>query len=320
MAKVKAKQSKIKMLTEKQRKDPVKQQEVVSEFFKNNGILTKQAFCDKVGISPRTLGRWIDKFSEKVTRNATVSVGKKSDKQKEANVSIFNFIITKSSVSVTKDGETRTVPSANTSFKDVIDACIHGNMEQAWLMSDTRKLIESFSQGKITIDPKSNKVMYGTFVVRDKMTEKMIEMLKEGQDGLKAFVNFYEQLMQVDDKDIVEQLWPFIEHNSIRLNDDGTFTGYRAVTHDFLDKHTRTINNAVGETPVVPRSEVNKDPNVSCAKGLHVGSLDYAKGFRCGNDRLIEVNCHVQDVVSVPYDYSGGKLRCCRFEVIREVK
>lgn len=31
------------------------------------------------------------------------------------------------------------------------------------------------------------------------------------------------------------------------------------------------------------------------------------------------VKVHPKDVVSVPYDYNGAKMRACRYEVLREV-
>jgi hypothetical protein len=67
----------------------------------------------------------------------------------------------------------------------------------------------------------------------------------------------------------------------------------------------------------MPREEVDEDPNRTCSTGLHVACFDYAKDF---GERLIEVKVNPRDVVAVPVDYNGTKLRCCQFEVIREGK
>src|SRR5690606_24725742 len=57
------------------------------------------------------------------------------------------------------------------------------------------------------------------------------------------------------------------------------------------------------------------NPNNTCSFGLHVACFDYAKGF---GPRLIEVKVNPADVVCVPTDYNGTKMRVCKFEVIQE--
>jgi predicted RNase H-like nuclease (RuvC/YqgF family) len=46
-----------------------------------------------------------------------------------------------------------------------------------------------------------------------------------------------------------------------------------------------------------------------------VACFDYAKGF---GEKLVEVLVNPADVVCVPVDYNGTKMRVCRFEVVAE--
>jgi len=235
----------------------------------------------------------------------------------------YQFIISQNSATVIKNGESAIVHRDSPNYKAVVDLLLNEDFENAWAMTSVKKAIEEFSQGKIKVTD-NDKVFYGTFEVRNRMTDKLVEMIRNGAEGTKAFCAFFEAVMTDIVSDYVrEQLWPFIESQCIELNDDGTFTGYRAVRSDYLDKHTGTIDNSVGQVVVMPRHLVNSDPNQACSAGLHVGSLEYAKVFKGYGDRLVKVKCHVRDVVSVPYDYVRGgiasKLRCCRFEVVEDV-
>jgi hypothetical protein len=53
---------------------------------------------------------------------------------------------------------------------------------------------------------------------------------------------------------------------------------------------------------------------------LHVATFDYAQKFASGDDRLVEVHVDPSDVVCVPEDYNGTKMRVCAFKVVAETK
>ena len=59
------------------------------------------------------------------------------------------------------------------------------------------------------------------------------------------------------------------------------------------------------------------DVEQGCAKGLHVGSWEYANDFK-GNGHLMVVKVNPRDAVSVPRDCSWQKLRACRYVVVAE--
>ena len=63
------------------------------------------------------------------------------------------------------------------------------------------------------------------------------------------------------------------------------------------------------------RSSVDDDFRNGCSKGLHAGSLEYAKGW---GKRVLLIEIDPADVVSVPEDCDCQKLRCCKYKVIGE--
>ena len=108
-----------------------------------------------------------------------------------------------------------------------------------------------------------------------------------------------------------QQLFKFLEHNGHPITEDGNFIAYRGVTNDFKDIHTKTFDNSIGSVCEMSRSEVDDNPNNTCSSGLHVASYNYAKDF---GPQLIEVEVSPQDVVCVPVDYNGTKMRTCTLQ------
>jgi hypothetical protein len=114
-----------------------------------------------------------------------------------------------------------------------------------------------------------------------------------------------------------QQLFKFLEHNGHPITPNGNFIAYRGVTEDFKDCHTRTFDNSVGSVCSIKRSQVDDNPNNTCSRGLHVACYEYAKTF---GQQMIEVEVDPRDVVAVPTDYNGTKMRVCKFVVVNECK
>lgn len=126
-------------------------------------------------------------------------------------------------------------------------------------------------------------------------------------------VKFSKKLLDNPSYNSREMLYKFLEHNGHPIAKDGNFMAYKKVRENFKDCHTGTIDNRVGNTVEMPRHLVDDNPNNTCSSGLHVASFEYAKGFSSGHIMLIEIN--PADVVSVPVDYNGEKMRVCRYVV-----
>jgi hypothetical protein len=66
----------------------------------------------------------------------------------------------------------------------------------------------------------------------------------------------------------------------------------------------------------MPRSEVVHDPSQACERGLHVSTRSYAEGY-ARSGALLEVHVNPRDIVSVPTDGGGEKVRVCRYKIAR---
>ena len=111
-------------------------------------------------------------------------------------------------------------------------------------------------------------------------------------------------------------LYKFLEHNGHPITTEGNFIAYKAVRSNFLDIHTGKFDNSVGNIVSMERSQVDDNPENTCSSGLHVATLGYAQSFGGYDSILIDVEIDPADVVSVPKDYDGTKMRTCKYKVV----
>lgn len=117
-----------------------------------------------------------------------------------------------------------------------------------------------------------------------------------------------------------EQLFNFIEKNSMTICPDGDFLAYKGLNSDYSSIHkdrktNKSIMNGIGSVIKMPRSEISDDPNSHCSQGLHVGSCKYATNFGRGAQVICKVS--PENVVSVPHDLNE-KVRVCEYKVIAD--
>lgn len=130
-------------------------------------------------------------------------------------------------------------------------------------------------------------------------------------------VNFLRKILQNPSYKAQVQLLNFLENRSLPITEDGDFLGYKAVRDDYKDIYSGKFDNSPGQTPRMKRSEVDDDNANQCSKGLHVGGLDYVKGYgTLGRDRIIIVKVNPANAVSVPTDYNHQKLLVCEYYVV----
>lgn len=150
----------------------------------------------------------------------------------------------------------------------------------------------------------------------------------------RSIVRFVDNLYQNVDDNVRKELFKWMnsvlkKDSRLTITEDGCFIGYKGCLlkngqpysiHSgtaYVDgvKHSGHIPNNVKTVISMPRSEVESDSNIHCSHGLHVGTYDYAKDFSRGVLLVCKVN--PRDVVSVPSDCGGEKLRCCEYTVLQ---
>ena len=141
---------------------------------------------------------------------------------------------------------------------------------------------------------------------------------------LDSVANFIRKLRKNPSYRIREQLWKFIsasmENGGFTLDKDGNIIAYKVVSSNYKDKYTGTIDNKIGSVVTMNRTDVNNDPNITCSSGLHFCAYSYVSNFCDSIDHIMLVKVSPEDVVSIPTDYGYAKARCCKYEVIDEVK
>lgn len=281
----------------------------IRETFEKKDFKTKTKLAEKYGISLRTLNRIL----------------KEGEGGKEETV-YWNYVITKNEVNLFRNEDSRIIKRGTPMFGNIKNFLVGSDLsdnvlEQAWDMCCLKKQIETFSLGNITVDYENNEIKYGNFVIKNSVTKRIIQKLEEGQDsqsdGIQSIVKFLDKVMDNPDKEIIEQLYPFLEHNDIEINEDGDIIAWRGVSYDYKDRYTGTMDNSVGTTVKMPRHLVDTNPKVTCSQGLHCAAYEYARSW---GDRIMKVLVHPKDVCSVPVDYEGQKMRCCEFKVLSEEK
>ena len=224
----------------------------------------------------------------------------------------MNYAITKQTVTVVHDGKSYTVPDTSPNFRLLRAALLAEDFVLALSFLDVKRSIENWASSDGAFKVKDNNITFKGEVVHDVIAAKIIEMLKDGENAT-PLLKFYEKLSKNPSHRSVTQLWKFLEHCNIPLTPDGCFLAYKGVTTEYLDCHSRTVDNHVGCKPEMDRNKISDDPNEACHVGLHVGALEYAKSF---GPQVVICKVDPENVVCIPYDASHMKMRVCKYEVV----
>lgn len=195
---------------------------------------------------------------------------------------------------------------------------------------DTAKVAaEKFDHLSERVTVRGGRVYFDGDEVDDALTQQVVRFAAEGVEDWKPLVAFYEKLQTNPLRHSREQLYSFLRAHDFTITPSGDLIAYKGVSGDsnggyqsgssgHAIRNGEDINgyipNAVGDVIEMPRSEVVHDPGAHCSVGLHVGTFDYAQSYAHGAMLKVEVN--PRDVVSVPHNAGGGKVRVCRYRVL----
>lgn len=225
----------------------------------------------------------------------------------------------------------RNINKHSQSFTDIRKMIVDNQdkltLQEAFVLMDNRGMIEAFSVGRVKVDPQGETVVFvkadgSERRVPEDLSSDIIGTIKEnGKENAEKLARFLDKLMDNVSFKAIEGLYRFMKHNCIAINDDGSIQAWKGVRNDLYSLHSGSIQNSptikvntvgqvyngdFGKEIRVDRSEVDDDPDATCSHGLHVGSKEYASGWA---STLISVKVQPQDVVAVPKDYNGAKMR-----------
>ena len=226
----------------------------------------------------------------------------------------YPFLIQGDNVVVVIDNKPHTINKTHITYQKVVDAIKAGDWEAVKDAIEPKKVVLNYGQGNVSIQGETlfwkGKELHTTLAV------KMIDMLREGFP-IEPMVNFMDNLYQNPSKRAVDELYGFLEKGNLPITPDGHFLAYKKVRANYLDCHSGTMDNSIGQVVEMERFDVDDNKDNTCSTGLHFCSKEYLNHF--GGERTVIVKINPRDVVSIPSDYNATKGRACRYEVIGEI-
>lgn len=200
-----------------------------------------------------------------------------------------------------------------------------GKVEEAVLaefkaLKDTSKLLAKWSNGALEIT--STSVVYNGQEVQPELTEFLIEKFLNNphdKDAFDAWSNFIKVASNATSYKVVNRLFMFLQKNDLQIDADGNVLAWKVVRDDYKDIHSGRFDNSPGQILEMPRNQVDDDDSRTCSRGFHVCSWDYLRSFAGQGNPVMQVKINVNDIVSIPLDYNGEKVRVCKYEVLRQV-
>lgn len=216
-------------------------------------------------------------------------------------------------------------------YQDILSGAKGGaDPEDLLNLADLSKVVaERFDALSERVKVAGGTVYFDGDPINTVLTKHIVRALDEEAD-FRPLVNFFEKVASNPNSHSREQLYEWLDKRDFAIAPDGDFYAYKGCGLDqdgvaiSLHSGKAVVNgvavngqvpNPIGGVVEFPRSEVDWDPARGCARGLHVGSRDYAESYaRSGVLLLVKVN--PRDVVSVPTDSNWAKVRVSRYEVL----
>lgn len=234
-------------------------------------------------------------------------------------ISFIPFNITAHGIFLTNAGDTRLVATDHPNFDKVKDAIKASDWDEVWRLSDA---LHDFKQaiagsdftvvdGLVQVDGESIPVS---------LSKRILAFVEEDLPA-KPLVLFWRNLRQNPSYRARNALFDFLDKQGHPITEDGCFIAYKRVNSDFCSFHAdpkgKYLSHQVGEYVEMPREEVDDDPSNTCSAGIHVANYNYAaNSYYAGSGHLLDVKVNPADVVAIPLDYNGEKMRVCAYEVM----
>ncbi len=223
-------------------------------------------------------------------------------------------LIKADSVTIVFPDGPKTIARGHANFGAVMDAIKKKQDDLLRDLVEVPAAVKAFTQGKCSIV--GDQVLFNNEPVSNYVVTKVFDLMREGLP-FENLLKFLERLMANPSMRARQELYKFLETENLPITEDGCFLAYKSVrAHTYMDWHSNTKRNAIGDVVTMPRPEVDDNQQVGCSKGLHVGSLSYVENFHNGADAVMVI-CKVDpaDVVCIPVE-DVRKIRCCKYEVL----
>jgi len=229
-----------------------------------------------------------------------------------------------SNIAVVVDGELFNADDQHPLFDSIVDAARAGDESVVDLFDASRRVAQVFADLTGRVSVKNSRVFFDGEAIDDVFEQQIVDFVEAGTDDWQPLVKFLEKVYGETDGHTRANLTRWLKSvGSFTINDDGDIVGYKGVTRDLGSIHhgpavvdgvsvNGSVPNQPGSVIEMQRAKVEANPAVACSVGLHVGTWEYASSF---GETVLQVTVHPRDVVSVPTDCNGQKMRVARYKV-----
>jgi hypothetical protein len=204
-------------------------------------------------------------------------------------------------------------------------------------LADTTIIVSTRFEGLTDrITTRNGKLYFDGDELDNALTQKILEMLDEGNEDWQAFVNFMDKLYLNPNPNARDAFYGWLSSRPFGITPEGDIVGYKGVRSALLlsvDFEFQSCTNgpaivngepyeksdgfgvpqSIGDVVEKPRSSVDTSTSHECSDGLHVGTYSYASAY--GNT-VLKVIVNPRDVVGVPTGaLNSEKFRCCRYVI-----
>jgi hypothetical protein len=225
-----------------------------------------------------------------------------------------HYIIGEDFIVVTHKGKPHIIYNGDARFTNLKNIIIAANWSQLEVALSLAKTIEKYSFGKVKVFDES--IFYDDKPIHNAITKRIFEFITNNYP-FEHLVKFMDKIMLNPSERSREQLLHYLDLYKLPIDENGDFLAYKAVTNDFKDNYTRTIDNSIGKIVKVSRCSVSDDPNSPCSFGLHLGNWQFVHKFLNDSSKIIILRVNPMNVVSIPHDANSQKMRVCEYEVVK---
>lgn len=224
-------------------------------------------------------------------------------------------------------------------FNSIREGLARGDESVLDLFDVGEGISRKFEQVTDRVSYNGREILFDGDPVHNVLTEQLQRAIEAGEDSYAPLAKFWEKLESNPNEHSREQAYNFLAAHSFQITEDGDVVGFKGCSTGqdgrFFSTTASTVSgkpsafvdgqpvperslvpNDIGTIVSMPRSEVVHDPNQYCSRGLHVSTRSYAESYgRRG--AVLEVHVNPRDIVSVPNDAGGEKVRVCRYKVAR---
>lgn len=226
------------------------------------------------------------------------------------------YIVVNGTINAYVDGKQYSIASDSPYFEGAKAALKNKDAKGFVANADLDKTARERSRGQIAFA--HGVIRWNGQPVHNALTKRILALINQDFD-FQPLLNFLENVLKNPDPNAVEDLYRFLESNTLPLVEDGCFLAWKRVTTDFKDFYSGKVDNRVGQSPSIDRTLVNKSREVCSGAGLYVASKEYLKHYHNGEGVLILVKVNPQDVCAVPTSYENTKMRVCKYTVLQSL-